>query len=58
MKSGLQTREGLHLKRLFNGRACPEMERSVQFNLLPLETMHHGKCTLGNEASPQAQIVQ
>jgi hypothetical protein len=24
------------------------MERSVQFNLLPLETMHHGKCTLGN----------
>jgi hypothetical protein len=24
------------------------MERSVQFNLLPLETAHHGKRTLGN----------
>ena len=23
------------------------MERSVQFNLLTLETAHHGKCTLG-----------
>jgi hypothetical protein len=51
MKSGLQTREGSHLKRLFNDRACPRMERSVQFNLLTLETMHHGKCTLGNDAS-------
>ncbi len=27
------------------------LERSVQFNLLTLETAHHGKCTLGNDAS-------
>jgi hypothetical protein len=33
----------------------PGMERSAQFNLLPLETMHHGKCTLGNDASPKQQ---
>jgi hypothetical protein len=36
-----------HLKRLFKS-ARSETERSVQFNLLPLETAHHGKCTLGN----------
>jgi hypothetical protein len=33
------------------------MERSVQFNLLSLETMHHGKCTLGSNASTQAQVA-
>ena len=46
--TGLQARKGLHLKRLFNSPRDPETERSVQFNLLTLETAHHGKCTLGN----------
>ena len=35
---GLQVREDLHLKRLFNDRAILGMERSVQFNLCPLAT--------------------
>jgi hypothetical protein len=48
---GLQARKSLHLKRLFKDRACPKTERSVQFNLLPLETAHHGKRTLGNNES-------
>jgi hypothetical protein len=46
----LQTRKGLHLKRLFIDRAIPGMERSVQFNLLALATTHHGKRTLGINA--------
>ena len=45
-------------KTLIYIHAILETERSVQFNLLPLETMHHGKCTLGNDASQPAQVVQ
>jgi hypothetical protein len=58
MKSGLQAREGLHLKRLFNGRAIPRMERSVQFDLLALATTHHGKRTLGHGFRSDSQAVQ
>ncbi len=50
-----------HLKRLFIDRAISGMERSVQFNLLALETMHHGKRTLGSnrEATQnQFKVVQ
>jgi hypothetical protein len=44
-------------KRLFNGRAISGTERSVQFNLLALATTHHGKRTLGHNASCPAKGV-
>jgi hypothetical protein len=54
---GLASPRGLAPKTLIYIPRDPHMERSVQFNLLSLETMHHGKCTLGSNASTQAQVA-
>ena len=48
MKSGLQVREGLHLKRLFIVRAIPEWNAACNSIFCLLQPTHHGKRTLGH----------
>ena len=58
MKSGLQAREGLHLKRLFKCPRDPRTERSVQFNLLSLGNRAEKENAPSGKKGGLAQLVE